>query len=154
MAIYARPVDTRFNPTLMSRVLPSLIKNRVRFGLKKKKKSPKWVQVLVKTQPEPTRLNLSRITKIPTYLYIYIYNLYQTLRSLTLFSFLWSLFSSSRLSLSVLSPSITLSLIFSHATPHGLTQSPSPSLSFTHWPTLTFTLITWWLLFAKEKHGG
>ena len=37
MAIFAWPVDTRFGPTLMGRVLPGPIKNRVGFGFLKKK---------------------------------------------------------------------------------------------------------------------
>ena len=36
MEIYARLADTRFDSTLMGRVLPGLIKNRVEFGFKKK----------------------------------------------------------------------------------------------------------------------
>ena len=37
MAIVAQPTDTRPGPTLMDRVLPGLIKNRVGFGFLKKK---------------------------------------------------------------------------------------------------------------------
>ena len=53
MAIFARPVGTRPGPTLMDRVLPSPIRNRVGYGFKKK--NPKWVRVLSKkpeTRPE------------------------------------------------------------------------------------------------------
>ena len=39
MAIFARPVDAQLNPTLMGRVLPGPIKNRIGFGLKKKPRS-------------------------------------------------------------------------------------------------------------------
>ena len=58
MAIFTGPADTQPDPTLMGRVLPSPIKNRVGFGFFKK--NPKRVQVLVKTWPnpgpDPTRL--------------------------------------------------------------------------------------------------
>ena len=37
MTIYIRPADTRFGPTLMGRILPGPIKNRVGYGFKKKK---------------------------------------------------------------------------------------------------------------------
>ena len=56
MAIIAQPVDTRSGPTLMGRILPSPIKNRVEFGFKKKKKPEAGsgqVQVFGKTQPRP-----------------------------------------------------------------------------------------------------
>ena len=46
MAIFAQPADTRPSPTLMGRILPDPIRNRVRYGfLKKKKKNPNQVQV-------------------------------------------------------------------------------------------------------------
>ena len=54
MAIFAWPAGTRPNPTLMGRVLPGPIRNRVGYGFKKKK-NPKRVRVLSKkpeTQPE------------------------------------------------------------------------------------------------------
>ena len=44
MAIFARPVDTWPSPTLMGRVLPGPIKNRIEFGFFKKK-NPKRVRV-------------------------------------------------------------------------------------------------------------
>ena len=76
MAIIARPVDTRSGPTLMGRILPGPIKNRVEFGFKKKKPEAGsgQVQVFGKTQPrpDPTRLQDKTITK-KTLLYIYAY---------------------------------------------------------------------------------
>ena len=83
MAISTRSMGTRLGPTIMGWILPGPIKNRVGFGFFKKK--PKadlgWVRVLVKLgpNPDPTRpvYNLSKITKIP--IYIYIYHLCQTL---------------------------------------------------------------------------
>ena len=67
MAIFARPVGTQPGTTLMGRILPDPIKNRVGFGFKKKK--PKvglsWVQVFSKTR--------SGLGPDPTWLYIYIY---------------------------------------------------------------------------------
>ena len=55
MAIWARPVGTRPGPTLMGRILPGSIKNRVGYGFffKKPEAGPGWVRVLIKTQPEP-----------------------------------------------------------------------------------------------------
>ena len=38
MAIFAQPADTRPSPTLMGRILPDPIRNRVRYGFLKKKK--------------------------------------------------------------------------------------------------------------------
>ena len=66
MSISARPVDTRLGSTLMGQVLPSLIKNRVGFGFKKKK-NPKWVWVGFRflQKPSPNQ-DLSR----PSYIYI------------------------------------------------------------------------------------
>ena len=45
MAIFSRPAGTRPGPTLMGRVLPDLIRNRVGYGFKKKE-NPKQVRVL------------------------------------------------------------------------------------------------------------
>ena len=61
MAIFARPADTRPGPTLMGRVLPGPIKNRVGYGFKKKKKtrngSGSGPDFIKKTQTRPeTRL--------------------------------------------------------------------------------------------------
>ena len=66
MAIQARPAGTLPGPTLMGRILPGPIKNRVEYGFKTK--NPKWVRVgsgfWKKTWPEPepnpTRLNLKK----------------------------------------------------------------------------------------------
>ena len=44
MAIFAQLAGTRLSPTLMGRILPGLIKNRVGYGFKKKK-NPKRVWV-------------------------------------------------------------------------------------------------------------
>ena len=56
MAIFTRSADTRSGPTLMGRVLPDPIKNRVGYGFKKKKPEtgPGRVRVLLKN-PDPTR---------------------------------------------------------------------------------------------------
>ena len=57
MAISARPVGTRSDPTLMGRVLPGPIKNRVGYGLKKKPEAdPGRVRVLLKKTRNPPRL--------------------------------------------------------------------------------------------------
>ena len=52
MTIFARPADTRPGPTLMGRVLPGPIKNRVGYGFKKKKPEtgPDFIK---KTQTRP-----------------------------------------------------------------------------------------------------
>ena len=73
MAIFARPVDTRSGPTLMGRILPGLIKNRVGYGfLKKKPKAdPGQVQILSKNPkpgPDMTRLKM----KLPKNTLVYI----------------------------------------------------------------------------------
>ena len=54
MAIFARPADTRPSSVLMDRILPGLIKNRVKFGF------------LQKPGPNP-------YPALPGYIYIYIY---------------------------------------------------------------------------------
>ena len=53
MAIYIWPADTRPGPTLMGRILPGPLRNRVGYGFIKKKKNPIRVQVLSKTRLEP-----------------------------------------------------------------------------------------------------
>ena len=63
MAIFARPTGTRPGPTLMDRVLPNPIRNRVRYGFFKKKK-PKRVQVLSKNLKPDLKLG-SDITRLP-----------------------------------------------------------------------------------------
>ena len=69
MAIFARLADIRLGPTLMGRVLPGPIRNRVGYGLKKKK-NPKRVRVLLKKpkpdpRPDPYKNPVPKITKIP-----------------------------------------------------------------------------------------
>ena len=91
MAIFARPVGTRPGPTLMDRVLPSPIRNRVGYGFKKKK--PEVGSGFIKKTRDPTRnparlktrypklqkyplsLSLSLSLSLYIYIYIYIYNL-------------------------------------------------------------------------------
>ena len=68
MAIKVRPADTQSGPTLMGRILPDLINNKVGYG-SLKKKNPKRVQVFVIPGPDPTRLNI-KLSKTP-----YIYKL-------------------------------------------------------------------------------
>ena len=71
MAIFARLADTQPNSTLMGRILPGPIKNRVGFGFLKKK-TPK--RVLVRSG---FLQNLARTRIRPNlviYIYIYIYN--------------------------------------------------------------------------------
>ena len=49
MAIFARPAGTQSGPTLMGRILPGPIRNRVGYGFFLKKKpeaGPGWVRVL------------------------------------------------------------------------------------------------------------
>ena len=66
MAIFTRLADIRLGPTLMGRVLPGPIRNRVEYGLKKKKKNPKRVRVLLKKpRPDPYKNLVPKITKIP-----------------------------------------------------------------------------------------
>ena len=68
MAIFARLADTQPNSTLMGRILPGPIKNRVGFGFFKKKPRSGFGsgRDFYKTWPEPG--------SGPTRLYIYIYN--------------------------------------------------------------------------------
>ena len=54
MAIFAQPVGTWPGSTLMGRVLPGLIRNRVGFGFYKKK-----------LKPDPYKNPVPKITKIP-----------------------------------------------------------------------------------------
>ena len=67
MAIQARPAGTRPGPTIMGRILPGPIKNRVGYGFKTKNPKRVWVGSgfwkkpgpnLDPTRPDPTRLNL------------------------------------------------------------------------------------------------
>ena len=74
---FCPPMGTRLGPTLMGRVLPDPIRNRVGYGFFKKKK-PEVGPGFIKKTRDPTR-NLARIktrypkiTKIPS-IYIYIY---------------------------------------------------------------------------------
>ena len=137
MAISAWSMGTRPGLTLMDRVLPSQIKNRVRLGILKKITKRVWI-----LDPTPPVYDKSKTTKIPTYIYIYIYHLCQTLTHFSNISH-----SSNRHSkCSHLTLKNSLShFLSSHPTQsHPIWQLPSPSLSFTHWPTLTFTPITWW----------
>ena len=71
MAIYARPMGTRSGLTLMAWVLPGPIKNKVGFGLKKKKRGPGWVRILTKTQtrPDPVSLNIKLQKNLPIYIH-------------------------------------------------------------------------------------
>ena len=68
MAIFARPVDTWPSPTLMGRVLPGPIKNRIEFGFLKKK-NPKrsgsgsgFYKNLTRTwtQPDPLKTEITK----------------------------------------------------------------------------------------------
>ena len=53
MAIFARPADTRPDPTLMGRILPGPFRNRVGYGFKKKKPEtgPGFIKK-IQTRPE------------------------------------------------------------------------------------------------------
>ena len=55
MAIFARPVDTRPGPTLMGRVLPGPIRNRVGYEFLKKKTRNGFGSGLsfIKKKPKP-----------------------------------------------------------------------------------------------------
>ena len=71
MAIYIWPADTRPGPTLMGRILPGPLRNRVGYGFikkKKKKKKPDSSPGFIKN-PAWTRTqiwpNYSKITKTP-----------------------------------------------------------------------------------------
>ena len=91
MAIQARPASTRPSPTLMGRISPDPIKNRVGYGFKRK--NLKRFQVgsgfwkKTRLEPDPTRLNLKENYYNTIYIYIYI-SLIANPKSLTLFSFL------------------------------------------------------------------
>ena len=56
MAIFARPASTRPGLTLMGRVLPSLIRNRVKYGFFLKKPEAGLGQVQVLSKQLETRL--------------------------------------------------------------------------------------------------
>ena len=53
MAIFARPASTRPGPTLMDRVLPSPIRNMVRYGFFKKKKTKAGPGFIKKSETQP-----------------------------------------------------------------------------------------------------
>ena len=141
MAISAWPADTRPSPTLMRRVLPCPIKNRVRFGLKKK--NSKRVQVFTKTQPEPglglTHLKL-KLPKKP-YIYIYIYKLikpYLSFHSSIQPPHPYPLISLTLLTLThpeALSPS---AITWSHRRPSSAITTGLKL--FHHWPSLDLTV--------------
>ena len=72
MAIFTRSAGTRSGPTLMGRILPDPIRNRVGFGFlkKKPKPGPGRVRVFIKPRPEPDPyLILLKKKKIPRYKY-------------------------------------------------------------------------------------
>ena len=134
MTIFARPTGTRPGSTLMGRVLPGPIRNRVRYGLKKPEVGPSWVWVLSKNlrpdlRPGPIRNPAPKITKIPCiYIYIYSYILsliphFFTLQQPTL-----------TLPQSLLLTSVRQSLILAQSnTPspsaHVVSQSDTPSVT-------------------------
>ena len=63
-AIFARPAGTRPGPTLMGRILPSPIRNRVGYGFKKKPEAdPGRVWVLSKKSETRPGYNPIKITK-------------------------------------------------------------------------------------------
>ena len=68
MTIYARPADIRPDPTLIGRVLPGPIRNRV--GYRVFKKNPKRVRVgsgfyLKKPKPDPYKTRYPKLQKYP-----------------------------------------------------------------------------------------
>ena len=76
MAIQAQPASTQPGPTIMGRILPGSIKNRVGYGFKTK--NPKRVRVgpdfgknPTRTRPNPFKLKI----KLLKYLHIYIFHL-------------------------------------------------------------------------------
>ena len=76
MAIFARFAGTRPDPTLMGRILPGLIRNRVGYGFLKKKKpeaGPGFIkksETRLKTRPRYNPVTL----KLQNTPYIYSYN--------------------------------------------------------------------------------
>ena len=76
MTIVARPADTQPGLTLMDWILSNPIKNRVEFGFFKKKPevglSRVWTFTKIWPELGPTRLYICIITKISSYIYIYI----------------------------------------------------------------------------------
>ena len=115
MAIFARPAGIRSGPTLMGRILPGPIRNRVGYGFLKK--NPKRVRVgfgFYKKIRDPTR-NPARLKtrhlklqKDPVYIYSYILTLiphFFTLQQPTLTLHQSSLLTSVRQSLSLSSRS-------------------------------------------------
>ena len=72
MTIFAWSVDTWFNLTLMCRVKPASIKNKVEFGFFFKKKpeaGSSWVQILQKPSPTYLKLKLPKNPSIFTNLF-------------------------------------------------------------------------------------
>ena len=60
MAIKVRPANTRFGPTLMGRILPGLINNRIGYGYLKKNPKQVWVFVIpgLNLNLDPTCLSI------------------------------------------------------------------------------------------------
>ena len=89
-------------------------------------------------------LSLSISLSLHIYIYIYIYHNPNSKISHSLIRWFLS--------------QLTVAHSQSHSDPpltHGLTQSPSPSLSFTHRPIAAChggARISWWLLFVTEEH--
>ena len=106
-------MDTRPDPTLMGRILPSPIKNRVGYEFKKKTEAgPGRVQVFIKNpKPDPFMTRLPWNYKKPP-LYIYIYSCNVNPISLTQPPLLiWSYFN------------------FTPSAPHALSLTPQPHIS-------------------------
>ena len=128
----------------MGWILPGLIKNRVRFGFKKKAEAgPGRVWVLVKTQPESrsnsTWLAKCKIIKRPIYIYIYISHNPNPKNHFSHFSL--------NLATSLASFSLTLTLIL---TLTHISSSPSPSLTDPPSPSWRSTN----LVVVAICHGG
>ena len=91
-----------------------------------------------------TKIPLSLYLSLSPYIYIYIYIYHNPNSKISHSHIRWFLSQ--------------LTLAHSHSHPaltHGLTQSPSPSLSFTHRPIAAChggAQISWWLLFVTEEH--
>ena len=78
MTIFAQPAGTRLGPSLMGRVLPGSIRNRVAYGLKKKTRSgfesgSGFIKKIWDPTRNPARIKTRypEITKIP-HIYIYL----------------------------------------------------------------------------------
>ena len=59
MAIKVQPADTQFGPTLMGRILPGPINNRIGYGYLKKNPKRVWVFVILSPNPNPDLTRLS-----------------------------------------------------------------------------------------------